>query len=127
MNTNGNYEAQVDELLMPQRSTHHICSDCGTGHFTRKCPTCAERDRLASLPLLRELRAQVNGALTFAGPFGAPDWRHPSADGDRKVLVTHEQGGLFWVCLDLGGGEATWVKGHHRFGVVLYERRVRAA
>lgn len=126
MTRTDNYEAQVDELPMPPRATHHLCSDCGTEYFEKKCPTCAERDRLASLPIRKEQWALVSGALTFAGPFGAPDWVHLSADGDRKVLTTHEQGGLIWVCLDLGGGESTWVKGHQRFGVVLYNRRSKA-
>lgn len=131
MNERGNYEAQVDDLPMPPSAEHHVCTDCGTEHFEKRCPNCAERDKLAEAqfrrdyPLVSKQYASIpRGTLTFAGPFGAPDWQH-SVEGDYLVKRLHEEGGLTWACLVLEGNEETWVKVGPRFGVTLYKKHTK--
>lgn len=135
MDKRGNYEAQVDELPMPARSEHHVCPDCGTGYFTRKCPNCAERDRLAAMQsetvkyaLKTELWAHIpQGTLTYTGPWMTPDWQHPSAEGDFQVARLDESDRrLTWACLILTDGHSTWVKVGYRFGVYLYKKHTRS-
>lgn len=125
-----NYEAEADQLPMPTRSDHKVCV-CGTEYFEKKCPNCAERDRLAEAqvtrdyPLITEQYVSIpGGTLTYAGPFGSPDWVH-SVEGSYKVRRLYEEGGLIWACLDLGGKEETWVKVGPKFGVMMYKKHTR--
>lgn len=136
-----NYEAEVDKLPMPPRSDHKICV-CGTeqtseeysAYFEKKCPNCAERDRLSAkqsesprYALRTEVWAHIpQGTLTFTGPWLAPDWRHPSAEGDFKVSYLDESDRrLSWACIILSDGQSTWVKVGDRFGVTLYKKHTR--
>lgn len=123
-----NYEAAVDELDMPRPAQHRVCPDCGTEFFLPgRCPTCLERDRLAAQPLVEELRVSIPaGTLSFAAPWGAPDWRNLETEGDFLVanLDDHRKS-LLWVQILLPSGSRTWVKVGAKFGVKLYKRRVR--
>ncbi|HET7713592.1 MAG TPA: hypothetical protein VFK94_04585 [Patescibacteria group bacterium] len=134
MDKRGNYEAQVDELPMPARSEHHVCPDCGTEYFEKKCPNCAERDRLAAKQsessrhaLKTEIWAHIpQGTLTYTGPWLSPDWQHPSAEGDFKVSYLDESDPrLAWACINLSADQVTWVKVGFRFGVYLYKKHTR--
>lgn len=128
-----NYEAKADELPLPPRSEHKVCV-CGTEYFEKKCPTCAERDRLAakqSEPRRHALQTEVwahipQGTLTFTGPWLGPDWRHPSAEGDFKVSYLDESDRrLTWACIVLAEDQVTWVKVSPKFGVYLYKKHTR--
>lgn len=132
--SNSNYEAEADRLPMPARSEHKVCTDCGTEHFEKKCPNCVERDRLAdkqSEQRRHALRTEVwahipQGTLTFAGPWMAPDWQNPSAEGDFKVSYLDESDRrLSWACINLSADQVTWVKVGPRFGVTLYKKHAK--
>lgn len=132
MTKSGNYEEMVDKIPMPPSATHHVCGDCETEYFEKKCPNCAHRDRLAedSAPktqLKTELWASIpGGTMTFTGPWMVPDRKVPFAEGNFKVSYLDESDRrLTWACIDLSGDQITWVKVGVRFGVSLYKKRVR--
>lgn len=129
----GNYEAMVDEIPMPPPATHHVCGDCETEYFEKKCPNCAYRDRLAEASeprteLKTELWARIpGGTLTYTAPWLAPDWKHPFAEGEFKVSYLDESDRrLTWACLDLPDNQCTWIKVGARFGVYLFKKHVRS-